>query len=105
TIAVALVAVTTLVAAVGFALRAADLDRSRRDAEATLSEIDDYGPWPNGDFPGCKLAVDAFAAGHGLSIAVLDTGNAVLCSSTARSSTASSALAPTSRASPSTKKA
>lgn len=40
--------------------------------------IDDYGPWPNGDFPGCKLAVDAFAAGHGLSIAVLDTGNAVL---------------------------
>ncbi|MEQ8318570.1 MAG: protein kinase [Phycisphaerales bacterium] len=38
TIAVALVAVTTLVAAVGFALLAADLDRSRRDAEATLSE-------------------------------------------------------------------
>lgn len=40
--------------------------------------VDDYGPWPNGDFPGCKLAVDAFAERHGLSIAVLDTGNAVI---------------------------
>ena len=40
--------------------------------------IDDYGPWPNGDFPGCKVAVDAFAQRHGLPIAVLDTGNAVI---------------------------
>ncbi|MEQ9096788.1 MAG: protein kinase [Phycisphaerales bacterium] len=38
TAAAAFVAVTTLVAAIGFALLAADLDRSRRDAEAALAE-------------------------------------------------------------------
>lgn len=39
--------------------------------------VDDYGPWPNGDFPGCKRAVEGFAAEHGLAFAGLDTGNAV----------------------------
>lgn len=36
--AVAVVALTVLIAAIGFALLAADLDRSRRDAEAALSD-------------------------------------------------------------------
>ena len=40
--------------------------------------VDDYGPWPNGEFPGCKAAVDDFATRHGLAMATLDTGNAVL---------------------------
>jgi len=43
-----------------------------------LIVVDDYGPWPNGDFPGCKAAVDQFAARQGCAVATLDTGNAVI---------------------------
>ncbi|NRA57183.1 MAG: class I SAM-dependent methyltransferase [Phycisphaerales bacterium] len=40
--------------------------------------IDDYGPWPNGEFPGCKIAADESVMRHGIGLAALDTGNAVI---------------------------
>lgn len=39
--------------------------------------VDDYGPWPEGNWPGCAQAVKQFAAENNLSFAKLDTGNAV----------------------------
>lgn len=43
-----------------------------------LLVVDDYGPWPNDDFPGCRRAVDEFVQQHDLPMSALDTGNALL---------------------------
>jgi len=39
--------------------------------------VDDHGPWPNGAYPGCRVACAEFAAAQGVSYATLNTGNAV----------------------------
>lgn len=40
--------------------------------------IDDYGPWPLGNWPGCSKAVQQFCREHDVPFAKLDTGNAVI---------------------------
>lgn len=40
--------------------------------------VDDYGPWPTGEWPGCRLAVHEFSARHEAPFAALDTGNVVI---------------------------
>ena len=39
--------------------------------------VDDYGPWPGGEWPGCAVAVHEFARESGAPFCSLDTGNAV----------------------------
>ena len=40
--------------------------------------VDDYGPWPQGNWPGCRKAVHKFCEEHAVPFAKLDTGNAVI---------------------------
>jgi hypothetical protein len=39
---------------------------------------DDYGPWPDGNWPGCKVACEEFSREIGVPYAGLETGNAVM---------------------------
>lgn len=39
---------------------------------------DDYGPWPEGNWPGCALAVQQFSQEIGVPFANLETGNAMM---------------------------
>lgn len=40
--------------------------------------VDDYGPWPTGEWPGCRRAVEAFCARRDVPFAAMDTGNVVI---------------------------
>ncbi|MDY0301371.1 MAG: TylF/MycF/NovP-related O-methyltransferase [Trichlorobacter sp.] len=40
--------------------------------------VDDYGPWPTGEWPGCRAAVHEFSYRHSMPFATLDTGNVVI---------------------------
>ena len=40
--------------------------------------IDDYGPWPGNQWPGCLKAVQEFSKEHDVPFAPLDTGNAII---------------------------
>lgn len=40
--------------------------------------VDDYGPWPTGEWPGCRIAVHEFCAELCVAFAALDTGNVVI---------------------------
>ncbi len=49
-----------------------------RMVQGGIMVVDDYGPWPTGEWPGCRIAVHEFCAAHGVAFAALDTGNVVI---------------------------
>lgn len=49
-----------------------------RMSQGGIIVIDDYGPWPNGAWPGCMKATKDFCAEYALAHAALDTGNAFI---------------------------
>ena len=49
-----------------------------RLAPGGMIVVDDYGPWPDDKWAGCKMAVEEFCAQQGVPFGHLDTGNAVI---------------------------